>query len=158
MYLLPSVGTYSQQINWSITQLSSHLPSFASVHSFHSPLRPSASLFPWDFSGNAARDSVKPLSRPVAETMIRRDLLTQPCLPSNQGIDGTPKGSVASQRMRMPGVSALGSATFDDRHVILTKVLFPSWVTSASKKLKIAKIWKFNSKHISLPIVLHTSY
>lgn len=81
IYVSTTPGRYLQPANklihYSTEQSSSLLclGSFTSLLGSRRPPPPTASLFPRDFSGNFARDSVKPLSRSVAETMIRRDLL-----------------------------------------------------------------------------------
>lgn len=98
IYVSTTPGRYLQPANklihYSTEQSSSLLclGSFTSLLDSHPPLP--RSLFPRDFSGNFARDSVKPLSRPVAETMIRRDLLARGCYRKcglqqvcNRGID-----------------------------------------------------------------------
>lgn len=78
IYVSTTPGRYLQPANKLIhysTEQSSSLLCLGSFTSLLGSRSPTASLFLRDFSGNFARDSVKPLSRSVAETMIRRDLL-----------------------------------------------------------------------------------
>lgn len=78
IYVSTTPGRYLQPANKLIhysTEQSSSLLCLGSFTSLLGSRPPTASLFLRDFSGNFARDSVKPLSRSVAETMIRRDLL-----------------------------------------------------------------------------------